>query len=537
MHLHSCHQPGGSMEGHIYNAKKLGMQYIHFTDHDTRMGRKQKQFDYFDFSKGVLEYSDYPNATVGFDVFGKGKAQAEIGKIVFEYTNAEKGVQKSGLKLRASGKRQSVSLLSNLCVRLGMKFQTKGDAKVVIDILLSQRPPEYKEAHLKYVFSPHGEEPLTKYVQKEINPDGLYILEVSKDCAGCDEIGGLDNAFSNISFTVECGESGSATIQLFSLEMKSEIGFQSVLEKQRVLAKQIGDKYGVEPFVTMEISGAGQHKNVFSSCVPMIDYYEKNYAVTEEESVAHIQKYNGVFSYNHPFDNARYAKISLDGLDVDELIENEAKRLIENNVYGATLIEVGFIEGKRQFNLMHHLKLWDLLSLNGVFITGEGNSDSHHNDSGWFGGQNCASWIATPAHLQFPISEEVFIQSMKAGRLYFGDPIFLTFPISFSCGKTQMGGIIKTKNANDTFLLKFQATNVPKNYEIRVVVNGDVAQKTITQKNVEEVCIALKACLSVNFARVEMYNEAGRCILLTNPIYAVREDLYSQSIPLERIYE
>lgn len=38
MHRHTCHQPGSSMEAHIYNAHQLGMQYIRFTDHDTRVG-------------------------------------------------------------------------------------------------------------------------------------------------------------------------------------------------------------------------------------------------------------------------------------------------------------------------------------------------------------------------------------------------------------------------------------------------------------------------------------------------------------------
>ena len=54
MHMHSCYQPGASMEGHMYHATKLGMKYIWFTDHDIRMGRKKFQVDGFDFEKEAL---------------------------------------------------------------------------------------------------------------------------------------------------------------------------------------------------------------------------------------------------------------------------------------------------------------------------------------------------------------------------------------------------------------------------------------------------------------------------------------------------
>ena len=41
MHLHTCFQGGASMESQIYNAKKMGMEYIHLTDHDTTLGREK----------------------------------------------------------------------------------------------------------------------------------------------------------------------------------------------------------------------------------------------------------------------------------------------------------------------------------------------------------------------------------------------------------------------------------------------------------------------------------------------------------------
>ena len=88
MHLHTCHQPGGSMEGHIYNAQKLGMQYIRFTDHDTRTGRKECPVTCFDFSKGELEYNDCKHGTVALDLFGDPDYRFENGALSIHQSNA-----------------------------------------------------------------------------------------------------------------------------------------------------------------------------------------------------------------------------------------------------------------------------------------------------------------------------------------------------------------------------------------------------------------------------------------------------------------
>ena len=45
----------------------------------------------------------------------------------------------------------------------------------------------------------------------------------------------------------------------------------------------------------------------------------------------------------------------------------------------------------------------------------------------------------------------------------------------------------------------------------------------------------LTAQKTVSFARCEVYEESGRCILLTNPIYYVRTDEYAGELPQERL--
>jgi len=72
-------------------------------------------------------------------------------------------------------------------------------------------------------------------------------------------------------------------------------------------------------------------------------------------------------------------------------------------------------------------------------------------------------------------------------------------------------------------------------------VNGEEAHRFYAEEHSDKdgnVRFEFEASnpLAVNFARVEMYNSDGRCILLTNPIYFVRTDKFSGEIPEERIY-
>ncbi len=142
MHLHTCHQPGASMESHIYNAKKLEMKYIHFTDHDTRTGRKQSPVTFFDFSKGVLKYEETKGQSVSFDPVGEPVCSFENGALKLSSNGG-----RCGLSFASTGKRHTWALLSEVILKLSFDYKCDGDSRIVFDIKLSQRPPEHKEAH------------------------------------------------------------------------------------------------------------------------------------------------------------------------------------------------------------------------------------------------------------------------------------------------------------------------------------------------------------------------------------------------------
>ena len=541
MHIHTCHQPGGSMEGHIYNAKSLGMRYIRFTDHDTRLGasRKKNPVTGFDFSKGKAVIAEKPVAEHGFSFFGEQETTVEKGKITLRCTSSGEEYERAGAYFYSEGTKHTVSLIAEVSVFLGLSFNLSGDAHLYIDVRLSQRPPDHQPAHLVYCFDGFDGQKTPHTVRLPIkqSESGLYTLNVSDDVRELWELGGLDNVFDTVLITAETRRGGCAEIILDKFEIKSKHSYDGILTRQRLVAEEIGKRYGVKPFVTYEISGAGQHKNVFSTKVPVIDYADLNYNVSEWDAVRHVQKHGGIFAYNHPFENNKFKKLKdLTKEEVDRYVTNEAAYLISTRVYGASLIEVGFTEGRGCFGLKEYLRLWDTLSLSGIFITGYGDSDSHKNHLGWFEGNNFASWIGINNNTEYPASEEDLIASMKCGRVYMGDPIFLKFGVNFEAEGADMGDVVYS--SNNLHNVRFSVSAPNGEYKVRLIADAVCVKEDVTKVG-ENFSIDFEYTREypLGFVRVEMYNEHGRCIMLTNPIYFAGKGEYLGDIPKERLFE
>nr|MBQ4318432.1 hypothetical protein [Clostridia bacterium] len=146
MHLHACNQLGASMESHMYNAHLLGMRYIHFTPHDIRTGPKKVPYNTFDFSQGTLVI----DGKYGWqEVYGSPEVSFEDGCMVLSASSDSAEYEASGYGYKSSGKSHTVNLMAETSLCVGFKFEAVGDARLVLDVRLSQRPPDHKEAHLR----------------------------------------------------------------------------------------------------------------------------------------------------------------------------------------------------------------------------------------------------------------------------------------------------------------------------------------------------------------------------------------------------
>ena len=525
MHLHTVHQPGASMESHIFNAAALGMKYIRFTDHDTRMGKSDKTVNTFDFTGGVLEYETEAGVSCGWQAIGDGALSAEEGNLLITSFGGT-----SGAKFFSKGQKHSRALLSEVTLTLGIESKLAAGSRIIIDILLSQRPPEHKEAHFLYVLGTPkaGRIPGVAYVNIDPRADGIYRLELSRDIEKFPEVGGLDNVFGTVSVSIE----GEGTASLYKMEIESVYEYNELMLRQRALAAEIGEKWGVTPFVTSEISGAGQHKNCYSSSVPVINHGKGK--VNEAEAIAHVLSFGGIFCYNHPFESSKYKRKAFSREELDAIVEYESARLAENAVFGASLMEVGFPHGRGLFTLADYLKLWDNLALRGVFITGDGDSDSHKSHRGWYNGNNFVSYIGVDDGEKHPIAESVFNDAMLSGRVYMGDPTVLKGEVTFRCLGAEMGSVIRAERDEYPITLSLESTSGI--CHVRIIENGECVSDECTHGGGYKKTYALHPCKYLSFARAEAYDANGRCVMLTNPIYFVGEE-FDKPVPAARLVD
>ena len=146
MHLHTIHQPGASMESHMHNARTLGMKYIRFTDHDSRTGMSEKSVTYFDFSRAELEYVNEKGVLLGWKPEGNGRIEAVPGAIKLAANGST-----AGISFFSAGRKHTVSLLADVALTLEFTHECDSDSAIILDITLSQRPPDHIEAHYRYV--------------------------------------------------------------------------------------------------------------------------------------------------------------------------------------------------------------------------------------------------------------------------------------------------------------------------------------------------------------------------------------------------
>ena len=521
MHMHSCWESEASMAGHFYHANKLGIKHMYFTDHDSRMGRKKFHIDTFDFSKRQLFINEPSSDPLRPKSYGFTVEEADEGCDAYFTDNNELCLSAKSssdqwstirLKFSASQKRHEAALLAGIILHLGMKVpDVDEDIRVCVDVKLSRRPPDFEFAHVLYVFG-NSESMENKYtsVKNMSVGDGEYILDILKDAQ---KVGGGDNVLRNISFSVSVRKGKSAQLLLSNLLITREKQFEEGRREQQKLATEIGKEYGVTPYVITEITEAGPHKNCFSTKVPIIDYEAMNYEVSEEYAINHVMSHGGIFGFNHPFE--RFKNLITLNPELkeknDEIIKNVAENFITNNAFGASLIEVGFPEGRSNFSLEDHLELWDKLSEAGIFITGYGDSDNHSNIHKWYDGNNFAGYIFADN----PCEEE-FVKAMKGGNLYTGDPVHLqNVEISFEDEyKNPMGSVVFTDKT-----AKVNLSVNGGNGEMKVVwkVNGI----TVKEENFIDKYVGFAEVLTekkINFVRAEIYKDE-RCIMLTNPIY------------------
>lgn len=542
MHLHASCDHGASMAMHMFNAKKLGMRYLWFTDHDTRTGVKKQAVDGFRFDSPELIKEELTGGFYGFKPINdmtQYRLETENAQLVLEVAESENAVwRESGIYFVSSGTRHTSPLAAEVTLSICIdQALLSADSRLILDVTLSQRPPECEKAHILYVLgSTEGlEAPHTQIIRLE-RCDGTVVMPISCDVSEDPAIGGKDNAFDTFAVRLQARAGAQASVTLRDFRIKVEKSYESVHEALKEAAKKAGAHYGVTPFVSFEVSGAGEHKNCYSTHVPTIDYQKHNYNVSVWDAVKHMKDYGGIFAINHPFAISALKRKTFTDVERMKILAKMAAELVANRAYGAELIEVGFPEGRNGFSLEEYTRLWDMLSVSGVFLTGYGCSDSHRDNAGWFEGNNFATYVGVPEHLEHPVEEKYFTDAMKAGRVYTADPVKWQGTVTFQTEDGFPTGAVFLTDSPNEIPLVFSAERTKPGWQFRLVENGNVVEKIDIAGEAFQWRSVLRLQKStVHFQRAELWDEIGRCILLTNPIYLINKKLFAGELPVNRI--
>lgn len=238
----------------------------------------------------------------------------------------------------------------------------------------------------------------------------------------------------------------------------------------------------------------------------------------------------GLVSYNHPYGYSDERLLTQ--AQQDNQLKQVAALLLSDNILGCDLIEVGY-ERRQGMDLTHHVGLWDVMSRNAVFLTGNGTSDDHFGTD-WRGITN--NWVTSA--WSAGTTQADLLAALAAGQAWcgslsgFGAPgTSLNLDVDGSC---PMGSVsVSSLTARQ---LTVAATGIPSGGSV-AVLQGDVDYAGSGNPQPSTAVIATypaadfasgQVTLAVDtsaesFVRTEVRDAAGTTVGVSNPVWMLRK--------------
>lgn len=320
------------------------------------------------------------------------------------------------------------------------------------------------------------------------------------------------------------------------LRFNRQISGEAFLLQQIDMEAALAPRY---PSVTqrqgLEVSWLLPHLNWFGGALVIPDYGSttpKTYTeYLRSTAVPQIHAAGGLVSYNHPYGYGDPAALPV--AQQDALLAQVATTLLPTATtpaaLGADLLEVGYVL-RQGVDLAHHVALWDVMSRNAVFLTGNGTNDDHFGQD-WHGINNnwiTSTWAASTA-------EADLLTALTAGRAWCGSLSgylgSLDMLVDGSCpmGSVSVSGVTSRK-------LVASAAGIPAGGSLHVLQGGvDYAGTAALAANTQVIGTYTAADLAGgsvtqqvdtsqgSFVRTQVLNASGAVIGLSNPVWLLRE--------------
>jgi len=351
------------------------------------------------------------------------------------------------------------------------------------------------------------------------------LLDLVRDAALMKD--GTDNTITSIQMRLVSQNGVTASLGVFGVELSSrrpEPDHQ--LAQLRSFAAGYAKEYGHTQHVGVEFTSKEDelvHINAFLPGEALTgDLANGNHTTWNDpaEFVRRVHEADGVASFNHLF-----------GTSVSQgPVVTQARRsrrraleLLENGAYGVEILEVGYTR-RGGVGLEYHLRTWDILTARGLYLYGNGVSDSH--GGGW-GPRMMPNHFATWVWSRGPSAAEL-IDGMRRGRMVFGDPFSYSGRLFFRVGGAAMGDRVDVRQKRQPLRVGVDETFDPKQHQLYLVqgrIRPEVPRILYLTENEEgnkrpidpgdEILINVRR---PTFVRLELYSKDGRPLRFTNPI-------------------
>ena len=566
LHLHGSFSEGtGSIDSHSYQASRLGVDVLWWSDHGFRLAgyRHPSTFGFERAEEPMDENEPWRQRLRHKDVEIKQLTPSALSTTTGSATfTADESVEgQRSLRVRSAGptaafasylqefsaKRHlhSRCLASVVSLELSILPEEIGpDARPVVEVPLSEHAPRggnpFAQYALRYYLSNVDSGPrraaTTFHVPLRYDPGqwNHYTLDLTLDAReGFPFMVADDNIAESVHVGVETRSSASCSALFDRLRLNTEHAGTSMMAIQRDVIDEVAAEYPqLAELQGLEISYESMHLNEFAVGTVLPDYEAllqssglldedgmitgsrklREHVVRTSVEAAHAR--GGLISYNHMFGTGGDQRLRA-GHDREEVLQY----LTENRCFGADLLEVGYrMRGGRALD--SHLWVWDRLSLAGLPLVGTGVSDFHGGlgADGWkIWENNFVSWIFAPSTARTDL-----IEGLRGGRVFFGDITAFDGRLDLvTTGGFRMGSIVVTDRPHAD--VQISVLGVGSRNRIVVVDSGLRARRK--KAGGTDVRLVHRVELGERdsaFVRVEVYDSSSRAVVFSNPIWFVR---------------
>ena len=561
MHIHSSFsEQNGSMDGHLSQATKNAVDVLWWTDHDHRMDainyRDVTHFTSFS-EKGASGQGGAWNWTVAKS---GPNTSASAGGIVSTPCSPKDPVSGGALHLVAQSSSTSPAKYGYFadCHPAGWNYRDNltGQSLLVDVLLASGWSRGYLELlvttsnhpaiggrpagnyTLSYRFTPGGTASRRASGNNGIvqipvtSPWQTVTLTPSSDIAKLwPDLDYRDFAMWELNLSAV--STGDKVVGYFDyLRFDRSISGQAQFSEQAAMEAALAAKYPkVAQRQGLEVSRNLPHLNWFGPNVTVPTYagisYSAYQAYLRNTVIPKIHSSGGLASYNHPYGYSSVPELSQS--QQNTLLSQTAATLLASKALGADLLEVGY-NLRQGVDVNHHIGLWDVLSRNAVFLTGNGVSDDHEGTN-WYGFHN--NWVTSvwASSTAMP----ALLSALAAGRSWCGSLSKYRGSLDLLVDGSVPMGAVSVSSLNSRKLAA-TATGLPSGAVLQVLqgavdyagqnaLTDDlklIGSYTASQLASGQITRAVSTAQD-SFLRTQVVSSTGAIIATSNPVWLLRK--------------